>query len=96
MISTVTDKGQVTLPKAIRDLLSISAGTRIDFEVQPDNTLKARVLTRGAAGLFGLIAQPGEAARSLDEMDAGIAAAIAERTQRIQRNQRAQPAQRKR
>ena len=52
MIFTVTDKGQVTLPKAIRDLLSISAGTRIDFEVQSDNTLKARVLTRGATGLF--------------------------------------------
>ena len=85
MISTVTAKGQVTLPNAIRDLLCISAGTRIDFEVQPDNTLKARVLTRGAAGLFGLIAREGEAARSLDEIDAGIAAAI---TQRAQRNQR--------
>jgi AbrB family looped-hinge helix DNA binding protein len=35
MISTVIEKGQVTLPKAIRDLLSISAGTRIDFEVGP-------------------------------------------------------------
>ena len=85
MISTVTAKGQVTLPKAIRDLLCISAGTRIDFEVQPDNTLRARVLRQGAAGLFVLIAREGEAARSLDEIDAGIAAAI---TQRAQRNQR--------
>ena len=85
MISTVNEKGQVTLPKAIRDLLSISAGTRIDFEVQPDNTLKARVLTRGATGLFGLIAQEGEAARSLDEIDAGIAAAVTQRRQQAQR-----------
>jgi antitoxin PrlF len=85
MISTVTDKGQVTLPKAIRDLLSISAGTRIDFEVQPDNTLKARVLTRGAAGLFGLIAREGEAVRSLDEIDTGIAAAVTQRRQQAQR-----------
>jgi antitoxin PrlF len=85
MISTVTDKGQVTLPKAIRDLLSISAGTRIDFEVQPDNTLKARVLTRGATGLFGLISRAGEAARSLDEIDTGIAAAVNQRSQQAQR-----------
>ncbi len=91
MISTVTDKGQVTLPKAIRDLLAISAGTRIDFEVQPDNTLKARVLTRGAAGLFGLIAQPGEAPRSLQEIDAGIAAAVTQRAQPGQRTKRPQP-----
>jgi antitoxin PrlF len=84
MLSIVTDKGQVTLPKAIRDPLGIRPGTRIDFEVQPDGTLKVRVLTRGAAGLFGLIARPGEAARSLEEIDAGIATAVAERTRRQQ------------
>ena len=82
MLSTVSDKGQVTLPKAIRDRLGIRAGTRIDFEVQPDDTLKVRVLTRGAAGLFGLIARPGEAARSLDEIDASVAAVVARRAGR--------------
>lgn len=82
MLATVTDKGQVTLPKAIRDRLGIRAGTRIDFEVQPDDTLKVRVLTRGATGLFGLLARPGEAARSLDEIDAGVTAAVARRTGR--------------
>lgn len=82
MLSTVTDKGQVTLPKAIRERLNIRAGTRIEFEIQPDDTLKVRVLTRGAAGLFGLIARPGEAVRSLDEIDAGITAAVIERARR--------------
>ncbi len=82
MLSTVTDKGQVTLPKAIRDRLGIRARTRIDFELQPDNTLKVRVLTRGAAGLFGLIARPGEAVRSLDAIDAGVTAAVARRAGR--------------
>lgn len=82
MLSTVTDKGQVTLPKAIRDRLGIRPGTRVDFEVQGDGTLKVRVLTRGAAGLFGLLARPDEAARSLEEIDAGIAEAVAERARR--------------
>jgi len=82
MPSTVTDKGQVTLPKAIRDRLGIGPGTRLDFEVQSDDTLKVRVLRRGATGLFGLIARPGEAARSLDQIDAGIAAAVTDRAWR--------------
>jgi AbrB family looped-hinge helix DNA binding protein len=82
MLSTVTDKGQVTLPKTIRDQLGIQAGTRIAFEIQADNTLKVRVLTRGSAGLFGLIARPEEKALSLEEMDAGVTAAVSERSQR--------------
>lgn len=82
MISTVTDKGQVTLPKAIRDRLGIGPGTRIDFEIQPDETLKVRVLTRGATGLFGLVARPGETRLGLDEIDAGIAAAVTARARR--------------
>ena len=84
MLATVTDKGQVTLPKAIRDLLGIRPGSRIDFEVAADQTLHARVLKRGSAGLFGLLHRPGETARTLDDIDAGIATAVSER-QRIKK-----------
>ena len=75
MLSTVTDKGQVTLPKAIRDRLGI-------LPLQGAGPLRGRVRTRGAAGLFGLLARPDEAARSLEEIDAGIAEAVAERARR--------------
>lgn len=30
----VTEKGQVTIPKDIRDALGIDAGSRVDFEVR--------------------------------------------------------------
>ena len=76
MLATVTDKGQITLPKAIRDQVGIQLGTRIDFEVASGNVLKAAVLKRGSSGLFGLLQRPGESALSLDDMDAGIAAAV--------------------
>lgn len=33
MKSTVSEKGQVTIPKPLRDALGIRAGTIIDFEV---------------------------------------------------------------
>lgn len=82
MSSTVTDKGQVTLPKAVRERLGIRPGTRLDFEVQGDDTLTVRVLTRGADGLFGLVARQGETARSLEQIDSGIAEAIVKRARR--------------
>jgi antitoxin PrlF len=83
MLSTVTDKGQVTLPKAIRDRLGIQPGTRIDFEVLTDDTFQARVLTRGSSALFGLLHRPGEALRTLDDIDAGIAAAVTARVTKL-------------
>lgn len=33
MRSTLTSKGQVTIPKAIRDYLGLSAGSQVAFEV---------------------------------------------------------------
>ena len=59
MVSTVTDKGQVTLPKSIRDRLGIQPGTKLEFELESDDTLRVRVLTRGSKGLYGLVAKPG-------------------------------------
>jgi antitoxin PrlF len=36
MSTTVTSKGQVTIPKQVRDLLGIGPGSLIDFERAPD------------------------------------------------------------
>ena len=79
MLSTVTDKGQVTLPKALREALGIQPGSKIEFTLQADKAVSMRVLPRGSAGLFGLLAMPGEAARSLDDIDAGLGQSVAQR-----------------
>ena len=34
MIATVTTKGQVTIPKAIRDLLGIRPNDKVDFKME--------------------------------------------------------------
>ncbi|WP_390889297.1 AbrB/MazE/SpoVT family DNA-binding domain-containing protein [Leptodesmis sichuanensis] len=34
LTSTITSKGQITIPKAIRDLLNLHPGDRIDFIVE--------------------------------------------------------------
>ncbi|KQV33649.1 MULTISPECIES: AbrB/MazE/SpoVT family DNA-binding domain-containing protein [unclassified Rhizobium] len=43
MSTTVTTKGQVTIPKPVRDFLGIVPGTQVDFHRAADGTV---VLTR--------------------------------------------------
>ena len=80
MLATVTDKGQVTLPKAIRDRLNIRPGSRIDFQVTADKKLTAQVQTRGSEGLFGLLKRPGQKTLTLEEMDEAITEMVIERS----------------
>ncbi|GLK82741.1 AbrB/MazE/SpoVT family DNA-binding domain-containing protein [Ancylobacter defluvii] len=39
MSTTVTSKGQVTIPKSVRDLLGIAPGSRVDFRRAPDGSV---------------------------------------------------------
>ena len=39
MGATVTSKGQVTIPKRVRDLLGISPGSKVDFERAQDGRI---------------------------------------------------------
>ncbi len=45
MISTVTSKGQVTIPKAIRDLLHIKPNDKVDFIRQGERIILVPVKT---------------------------------------------------
>jgi AbrB family looped-hinge helix DNA binding protein len=51
--ATVTSKGQITVPKAIRDLLRLHAGDRVDFVVQDDGNrtpvIKGSIRTSSSA-----------------------------------------------
>lgn len=76
MLATVTDKGQVTVPKEIRDKVGIVPGSKLDFEFLDDGTLRVRVLARGAGNLFGLVQRPGAVPLNIEAMDEGIAEAV--------------------
>jgi AbrB family looped-hinge helix DNA binding protein len=40
--ATVTSKGQVTIPKALRDALDLGEGTELEFVLEDDGTLRVR------------------------------------------------------
>ncbi len=72
MHATITSKGQLTLPKAIREQLNVSPGDRLDFFVSKEGHLEGVVLKTPVSKLKGMLPKPSKAL-SLDEMDAGIA-----------------------
>ena len=61
MTTTVTSKGQVTIPKKVRDLLGIEPGSAVEFELTPAGDVvlrhgkrKAKQLLRHFARLRGV------------------------------------------
>lgn len=82
MRATVTSKGQVTLPKPIRDALGIDAGTILDFELDKKGGLAVRKVKSDPLALFGLFHKPGRKPATLKDMDDAIAEAVVERYRR--------------
>ena len=68
MLATVTSKGQVTIPKEIRDLLHIRSNDKVDFVLDGEKVLLSPVKTlldmRGAVRTDGKGDFPQERARA--------------------------------
>jgi len=72
---TVTAKGQVTLRKEVLEHLGAKPGDRLEVELLPSGRIEARVRPgRPAASVFGLLRQPGEATRTIEDMGEAAAA----------------------
>ena len=57
--ATLTSKGQVTIPKEIRDRLRLRTGDRICFTEQPDGTVTVRAQNGSVFDLVGALAPHG-------------------------------------
>lgn len=70
--STLTSKGQVTIPADIRKALGISAGARLVFTQLDDGTTVMRAKVRSITELKGLL-KPTKRQRSvsIDDMNIG-------------------------
>lgn len=71
MSTVVTSKGQVTIPKRVRDHLGITPGTAVEFELQQDGRVVVRKVGRKPprkASPFGRIRGRATAGMSTDEI----------------------------
>jgi AbrB family looped-hinge helix DNA binding protein len=69
--STVTGKGQITLPKAVREALGVTYGDRVAFHIHEDGTVTIEAETVDLRSLRGAIV-PAVRGVTLEEMDEAI------------------------
>lgn len=85
--ATITSKGQITLPKEVRDRYGLKPGDTVEFLEEKGKTwLHAR--TMRATDLAGILHKPGMKAISLEEMNEAIGDALAADAERIKREWR--------
>ncbi|MFI5344303.1 MAG: AbrB/MazE/SpoVT family DNA-binding domain-containing protein [Chlamydiales bacterium] len=70
--STVTSKGQVTIPKEIRTMAMIHEGTQIDFQLQEDGKIVIIPIQRHISQLKGILKTKRKKPVSLAEMKKAI------------------------
>lgn len=69
----LTSKGQITIPKVVRDALHLCTGDRIDFVLHDENRATLEPVTKTVDDVFGKLHRPGQAYRSVAEMNAAVA-----------------------
>jgi len=77
-IATLTSKGQITVPKQVRDDLALSAGAQISFVRSEDgSSYRVERLGRPVKRLARILQYDGPP-KTLEEMDQGIGLAVSE------------------
>lgn len=83
-ISTITSKGQTTIPADIRAFLHVGAGDQLMFIPQPDGKVLLVPKTRDVKELYGCLPKPKKRV-NLNDMDDAIAKYLAADDERIKK-----------
>ncbi len=66
--TTISSKGQVTVPRDIRERLGLQAGDKVAWSMLSNGTVVLRPRTRRLVDLVGTLTQSGQPGVSVDEM----------------------------
>lgn len=70
MLARITSKGQVTIPKEIRQALQLNKGDRINFALNKNNEVVLQSMSKDIDSLVGIIKTSKKA--TVEEMNASI------------------------
>jgi AbrB family looped-hinge helix DNA binding protein len=72
-IAKITSKGQITIPREIRELLNLSAGDSISFMTDAEGRVTFTLASKSITSLKGIVPKPDKPV-SLEDMKATIRA----------------------
>jgi AbrB family looped-hinge helix DNA binding protein len=67
-LTTMSSKGQVTIPRDVRERLGLQAGDKIAWSLLSNGTVVVRPKTRRLVDLVGMLTRPGQPGVTVDEM----------------------------
>ena len=70
--ATLTSKGQITLPKKVREQLKVQTGDTIEFVIGGDGEIRVKAGQTDVTALRGFLHRPGRKPVSLGRMDLAI------------------------
>ena len=81
----MTSKGQITVPRDVRQKLGLKPGDRVRFLLEADGRVRLMPAKRDISELVGILPKP-ERTLSIEEMDDAIARAVTEKFARHDRD----------
>lgn len=76
--AVVSTKGQVVIPRAVREKLGIHAGNELLFKVRSDGIIEIKLVVRSIDMFFGRCKRDNESPMSIGEIDEAISQAVSE------------------
>ena len=70
--ATITSKGQVTIPKAVRNSLNLKVGDKLEFILNEEGGLLVRPVSKRIDDVFGKLHRKGMRPVSVEEMDEAV------------------------
>ena len=71
--STLTSKGQITIPREVRERLHLKTGSRVDFIVEASGQVVLKPLDRNFRSIRGIVRSRRKRPVSIKEMNEAIA-----------------------
>ena len=87
-VTTVTSKGQITLPKEVRDHLHIREGDRLDFQIEENGSVRLAPVSGSVRDLYGCLRRADIPSPSLQDLEEELMNSLATDDERIRRGDR--------
>lgn len=79
--ATLTSKGQLTIPKSVRDSLHLHTGDRVAFVVHGDTEAVLKPVTKSVDEVFGRLYRSTQPRSGVEDMKAAVAKRMRSRAQ---------------